>query len=106
VPQGRRSGSQPVTAGPEHEEYLQPAGSYSNLILKKPEARKTARPEPVQQRQEPVFQEQAALSPSQAFSKAAPAAAMDSADLTRLAERVYQVLEKKMAIRKDRRGLR
>ncbi|MRN57158.1 hypothetical protein GJB61_29915 [Paenibacillus sp. LC-T2] len=106
APQGRKPGSKLLTAGLEHEEYLQDAGSYSNLILRRPEAPKTARQEPVQQRLEPVLQAQAALLPSQAFAKAAPVAKMDSAELNQLAERVYQVLEKKMAIRKDRRGLR
>lgn len=93
-----------MSAGPEHEEYLKPAGS-SNLVLRKPEAPKAARPEPVQQHMERRLPEETVLLPSQVFTKAAPAA-MDAAELNLLAERVYQVLEKKLAIRKDRRGLR
>ncbi|CQR56677.1 hypothetical protein [Paenibacillus riograndensis] len=104
---GRGPGGRLITAGPEQEEYLQPAGRYSSLILRKPAAPKAARPEPVQQWPEPVPQERAAPPTSQSFPKAAaPAAKMDTAELNQLAERVYQVLEKKMAIRKDRRGLR
>ncbi|KWX83727.1 hypothetical protein AMQ83_30705, partial [Paenibacillus riograndensis] len=107
APKGRGPGGRLITAGPEQEEYLQPAGRYSNLILRKPAAPKAARPEPVQQWPEPVPQERAAPPTSQSFPKAAaPAAKMDAAELNQLAERVYQVLEKKMAVRKDRRGLR
>ncbi|MEK5492604.1 hypothetical protein MKZ24_18140 [Paenibacillus sp. FSL R7-0297] len=102
--QRRRSAGRLLTAGPEHEEYLKPAGS-SNLVLRKPEASKAARPEPVQQHLERVHPEQTALLPAQVYTKTAPAV-MDAAELNQLAERVYQVLEKKMAIRKDRRGLR
>ncbi|QQZ60513.1 hypothetical protein JI735_29140 [Paenibacillus sonchi] len=105
-PKGRGPGGRLITARPEQEEYLQPAGRYSSLILRKP-APKAARPEPVQQWPEPVPQERAAPPASQSFPKAAaPAAKMDAAELSQLAERVYQVLEKKMAVRKDRRGLR
>ncbi|MNI63474.1 hypothetical protein D3C73_1188480 [compost metagenome] len=104
---GSSPGSRLLTAGPGQEEILQPAGSYRNLILRRPEATKAAQNEPGWQRTEPVLQEQAAPHPSPAFAKAvAPAAVMDTAELNQLAERVYQVLEKKMAIRKDRRGLR
>ncbi|SDL88468.1 hypothetical protein [Paenibacillus jilunlii] len=107
APLGRGPGGRLITAGPEQEEFLQPAGRYSSLILRKPAAPKAARPEPVQQWPEPIFQERSAPPPSQSFPKAAaPAAKMDTAELNQLAERVYQVLEKKMAIRKDRRGLR
>ncbi|AIQ42154.1 hypothetical protein [Paenibacillus sp. FSL R5-0912] len=102
--QRRRSAGSLMSAGPEHEEYLKPAGS-SNLVLRKPEAPKAARPEPVQQHMERRLPEETVLLPSQVFTKAAPAA-MDAAELNLLAERVYQVLEKKLAIRKDRRGLR
>lgn len=91
--------------GPEQEHH-QPAGRTSSLILRKPEAPKAAQPEHVQQ-QQPIHPEPAALLPSQSFPKAAaPVVKMDTAELNQLAERVYQVLEKKMAIRKDRRGLR
>lgn len=98
--------------GPVQDKHLQPAGKYSSLILRKPEGPKSEAPRPaqseqIQQRQEANLQEQATQFPSQSFPKvAAPVAKMDTAELNQLAERVYQVLEKKMAIRKDRRGLR
>lgn len=95
-------------AAPLQEEMHQLAGRYSSLILRKHEAPKTAGQETVQQLQEAMPQEQAVqqIKAQPSPRAAAPAAKMDTAELNQLAERVYQVLEKKMAIRKDRRGLR
>ncbi|MGN7760609.1 hypothetical protein [Paenibacillus sp. 22594] len=95
-------------AAPLQEEMHPPAGRYSSLILRKQEAPKAAGKVTVQQLQEAMPQEQAAqqIKAQPSPRAAAPAAKMDTAELNQLAERVYQVLEKKMAIRKDRRGLR
>ncbi|MNO31355.1 hypothetical protein D3C76_213280 [compost metagenome] len=109
VQRRRARGSLSATAGPEQKEHIPPEGRYSRLILRKPEAAKAAGQEPVQQQPEAVLQERAVQQQLKARSSpvaAAPAATMDTAELNQLAERVYQVLEKKMAIRKDRRGLR
>ncbi|MEK3715866.1 hypothetical protein [Paenibacillus sp. FSL R7-0333] len=106
APQRRSPGSQLLKAGPAYEPDLQPSASHSRLVLRKPEAPRAALPEPMQQQLERVLQEQAAQAPAQAFTKAVPPPAMNAAELNQLAERVYQVLEKRMAIRKDRRGLR
>ncbi|WP_379150938.1 hypothetical protein [Paenibacillus sp. sgz5001063] len=106
----RRSGrgSRPFTVAPGQEEEQQAAGRHSSLVLRKSEAPKAAGQEPVQQLQEAMLQEQAVqqLKAQPSPRAAVPAAKMDAAELNQLAERVYQVLEKKMAIRKDRRGLR
>ncbi|OKP86046.1 hypothetical protein A3844_14935 [Paenibacillus helianthi] len=106
----RRSGrgSWPYIASPSQEEMQQPAGRHSSLILRKQEAPKATGQETVQPLQEVMPQEQASqqIKAQPSPRAAAPAAKMDTAELNQLAERVYQVLEKKMAIRKDRRGLR
>ncbi|MEK3836604.1 MULTISPECIES: hypothetical protein [unclassified Paenibacillus] len=106
APQRRRPGSPLRGDGHAYEPDLQPAASHSRLVLRKPEAPRAALPEPMQQQLERVLQEQAAQAPAQTFTKAVPPPAMNAAELNQLAERVYQVLEKRMAIRKDRRGLR
>ncbi|OKP75643.1 hypothetical protein A3842_19510 [Paenibacillus sp. P3E] len=106
----RRSGrgSWSYIAAPLLEEMHPPAGRHSSLILRKQEAPKARGQETVQQLQEVMPQGQAAqqIKAQPSPRAAAPAAKMDTAELNQLAERVYQVLEKKMAIRKDRRGLR
>ncbi|MEK4042052.1 hypothetical protein NSU18_00205 [Paenibacillus sp. FSL H8-0048] len=104
--QHRRPGSPLRSDNPAYEPDLQPSASHSRLVLRKPETPRAALPEPMQQQLERVLQEQAALPPAQTFTKAAPPPGMNAAELNQLAERVYQVLEKRMAIRKDRRGLR
>ncbi|MFC6650218.1 hypothetical protein [Paenibacillus rhizoplanae] len=106
APQRRRPGSPLRGTSPGYEADLQPAASHSRLVLRKPEAPRAALPEPVQQQLERVLQEHAAQPHAQTFAKAAPPPAINAAELNQLAERVYQVLEKRMAIRKDRRGLR
>lgn len=106
APQLRRPGSPLRADSPAYEPDLPPSASHSRLVLRKPEAPRTPLPEPMQQQLERVLQEQAAQPPAQTFTKAAPPLAMNAAELNQLAERVYQVLEKRMAIRKDRRGLR
>ncbi|OKP95651.1 hypothetical protein [Paenibacillus sp. P46E] len=106
----RRSsrGSWPYIAAPLQEEMHPLADRHSSLILRKQEVPKAAGQETVQQLQEVMPLEQAAqqIKAQPSPRAAAPAAKMDTAELNQLAERVYQVLEKKMAIRKDRRGLR
>lgn len=103
---GRHQGLR-YSAGLVPEAELPPAGSASRLVLRKPEAPRAALPEPVQQQLQRMLQEPAAPPQVRAAARAAPAAAhMDAAELNQLAERVYQVLEKRIAIRKDRRGLR
>lgn len=106
APQRRRPGSPLRGTSPGYEADLQPGASHSRLVLRKPEAPRAALPEPVQQQLERVLQEHAAQPHAQTFVKAAPPPAINAAELNQLAERVYQVLEKRMAIRKDRRGLR
>ncbi|WP_143804382.1 hypothetical protein [Paenibacillus sp. FSL R7-0337] len=106
APQRRRPASPLRADGPAYEPDLQPAASLSRLVLRKPEAPRAALPEPMQQQLERVLQEHAAEPPAQTFTKAVPPPVMNAAELNQLAERVYQVLEKRMAIRKDRRGLR
>ncbi|WP_340024254.1 hypothetical protein MHI24_03880 [Paenibacillus sp. FSL K6-1096] len=104
-PAGRHQGLR-HSAGLVPEAELPPAGSASRLVLRKPEAAQASLPEPVQQQLQRMLQEPPPP-PVRADAKAAPAAApMDAAALNRLAEQVYQVLEKRIAIRKDRRGLR
>ncbi|MEK4851462.1 hypothetical protein NST04_16575 [Paenibacillus sp. FSL H7-0756] len=104
--QRRRPGSPLRADSPTYEPDLQPSASHSRLVLRKPEAPRATLPEPMQQQLERVLQKQAAQPPAQTFTKAAPPPVMNAAELDQLAERVYQVLEKRMAIRKDRRGLR
>lgn len=100
--EGRRG-----SAGLVPEAELPHAGSASRLVLRKPEAPPAALPEPVQQQLQRMLQEPEPPLQIRAAAKGLPAAApMDAAELNRLAEQVYQVLEKRMAIRKDRRGLR
>ncbi|WP_238652823.1 hypothetical protein [Paenibacillus piscarius] len=105
-PAGRHPGLR-HSAGLVPEAELPPAGSASRLVLRKPEAPPAALPEPVQQQLQRMLQEPAPPPQILAAAKGLPAAApMDAAELNRLAEQVYQVLEKRIAIRKDRRGLR
>lgn len=96
-----------ITADPEPEDHLQLPGRPRSLILRKPEPRAEAPSVPEQPHTEAVFREQAVQPPAHsAVSTKAPAVKLDTAELNQLAERVYQVLEKRIAIRKDRRGLR
>ncbi|WP_019910193.1 hypothetical protein [Paenibacillus sp. HW567] len=96
-----------ITAAPEQEDSLQLPDRPRSLILRKPEPGAAMASTPEQTHTGDVLREQAVQPPAHFPVQAkAPATKLDAAELNQLAERVYQVLEKRIAIRKDRRGLR
>ncbi|MHA6534204.1 hypothetical protein [Paenibacillus sp. BAC0078] len=101
-----KSGRQ-ITTAPEQADSLQLPSQPRSLILRKPEPRTAVPSAPEHSHTEDVLREQAVQPPAHSPVQAkAPATKLDAAELNQLAERVYQVLEKRIAIRKDRRGLR
>ncbi|MCM3702377.1 hypothetical protein [Paenibacillus macerans] len=83
------------------------SGPQRSLILRRPES-KAAQPKRGQPEPEAAPYTQAAAAPKMPAAATEPVRSVNlgADEISRLADRVFQVLEKKLAIRNDRRGLR